>query len=278
MKKLLFTRYVPLCIIAILSILLGYFTGTLINGKFFTADKYGGITKEELVEDISSISYEGKTPDQLSATDAFIVALYKLHNQENYTRNSLGELQTSVGVKQFIHSKSGKVGDLHYQEVSAYSSMIKKAGKFTYEIGGNIHYQEGSPTGNSLNSVTWSEKFKDYTYDEYSNLLGRNPDYESTYIVSSKTAISSSECKKSDGLYTYTITLDPTLSTMSYIKEISFVSNIDGNTVDFTSVTMEFTLDHNFTLISQKNCETYTLKYSGIPVTINSVYNITFTY
>ena len=278
MKKRHLFKYFLVCFIGIISIALGYFTGNLLTGKFFAIDKYAGISKSDLIEDVSTISYEGKTPDQLSATDAFIVALHILHNQHTYIRNSNGELETSLGVKQYIHNRSGKSGDMHFMEVSTFSSIIKKAGRFNYKIGDTIRYQNGTPSNTSLDSVQWTDDYGDYTYDEYSELLGRRPEYESTYVVSSKTQDSASSCSINNGLYTYTIELNPTLATISYLNEISFVSDIDKSSINFSKVTLEFTVDKNFVLISQKNQEVYSVKYSGIPVTISSVYNITFTY
>lgn len=277
-NKKQFLKYLLVCFIGVLSIMLGYFTGSLLTSKFFTIDKYAGINKEDLLEDVSNIYYEGKTPDQLSATDTFIVALHILHSQQTYIRNSNGELETSLGVKQYIHNRSGKMGDMHFMEVSTYSSIIKNAGRFNYKIGEDIRYQNGTPSDITLDSVQWKDEYGDYTYDEYTELLGRRPEYESTYIISSKTLNSATPCTKNNNLYTYTIELNPMLATISYLNEISFVSDIEKSSINFTKVIVEFTVDENFVLISQKNQEVYTVKYSGIPVTISSVYNITFSY
>ena len=275
-KKIL--QIVTTCIICISAIATGFFIGTKISDKYFSIDKYAGLTKEELMDDISNINYEDKTPDQLNATDVFNIAINILRTRNNYIRTAFGELETSIGITQFTNSRSGKTNTSHFQESSTYSSMIKRAGRFTYEEGEKIHYQEGTAQGNGLDTVEWVDEFTDYDYDEYEELIGRQLDYESTYIVSSKTAIESSQCAINGDEYTYTITLDPTLASLTYLKEISYVSDVDPKTINFQSITMEFTVNSKFEFIRQQNLEVYSLKYSGIPVTINATYNITYSY
>lgn len=263
---------------SLVAILLGFFVGTQVSNHYFLVNKYSAYSREELQDDITAIHYEGKTPDQLSASDAYNVAILKLEQRDNYEIISLGDLNTSLGVKQTAYSKCTKNGNQYYQEIATYSSVIKQANRYSYKIGEDINYQHGSLSSENLRDISWQDKFDHYTYDEYSALLGREPVNQSTYIVSSKTATSMSTCSVHDGLYTYSITLNAPLSTICYVNEIGFVSGINSNTVEFSELRIDFTLDKNFNFISQTNYEKYSLSYSGIRVTITGNYNISYAY
>lgn len=263
---------------SLVAVLLGIFVGTMISNHYFLTNKYSAFSKDELQDDVSSIRYEGKTPDQLSATDAFNVAILKLEQRDTYEIISLGDLQTSLGVKQMAYSKCTKNNDQYYQEIATYSSIIKQANRYSYKIGEDINYQYGDLSSDDLTNILWKDKFDHYTYDEYSSLLGREPVDQSTYIVSSKTATNMSPCSITNGQYSYSITLNAPLSTICYVKEIGFVSGINSNTVEFSELKIDFTLDKDFNFISQKNYEKYSLSYSGIRVTITGTYDISYTY
>ena len=117
-----------------------------------------------------------------------------------------------------------------------------------------------------------------YTYDEYAAMIGREPTHESSYIVSSKTALSSSECKIENGLYTYSISLHPTLSTCGYINEIAYRARCKKENVKINSITLEFTVDSNFILQNEHHTENYSFKFSGIPITLNADYIMNINY
>lgn len=277
-KKKLLPLFLKIGTTSLVAIMLGIFVGTQISNHYFLINKYSAYSKEELQDDISAIHYEGKTPDQLSATDAFNVAISKLENRDTYEIISFGDLDTSLGVKQTAYSKCTKNGDQYYQEIATYSSVIKQANRYSYKIGENINYQHGDLSSENLTLISWQDIFDHYTYDEYSSLLGREPIEQSTYIVSSKTATDMSICSVRDGLYTYSITLNAPLATICYVNEIGFVSGINPNTVEFSELRINFTLDKDFNFISQTNYEKYSLSYSGIRVTITGNYDISYAY
>lgn len=277
-KKQVLPAFFKIGTTGLVAILLGIFVGTQISNYYFAVNNYLTYSKEELQDDISAIRYEGKTPDQLSATDAYNVAIKKLQDQHSYEIISLGDLGTSLGVTQKAYSKCTKKGEQYYQEIATYSSVIKQASRYSYKIGEDINYQHGSLSSDDLTNIAWQDKFDYYTYEEYSSLLGREPIEQSTYIISSRTATETSPCKLDNGQYTYSITLNAPLSTICYVKEIGFVSGISYKTVEFLELRINFTLDKDFNFISQTNYEKYTLSYSGIKVTITGNYEISYTY
>ena len=46
----------------------------------------------------------------------------------------------------------------------------------------------------------------------------------------------------------------------------------------FSSVEIEFTMDKDFTMLSENYLETYTLKYTGIAVQLNATYKASYKY
>ena len=278
-KKHKILHIVTISIIAIFAILLGYVGGSFIANKHFTFNKYAGITADELRDDFSKIKYEGKTPDQLTPVEAYLVAIAKLKTLDYYQRNSFGDIQTSLGVNQTTHSRNTKNGNLFTQEFCTVSSIIKNAGVITFEENCNVTINYGKPNGKTIDDVEWGKKTETYTFEEFSEKLGQNPTIETPYIVSTKTILNEGTCtKNSNNTYTFTLILEPNLCNICTVNKMAFLSGIDKNTIEFTKVEIEFTMDSNFSMINEIYYEDYTLKYGGLPVQLTSNYNATYKY
>lgn len=256
----------------------GFFAGQSINSKYFTTNSLANIDPKTLMDDVSKISYEGKTPDQLTGVETFLVSFKLLEECSYYKRTSIGTVDTSVGVKQIANSESIKQGETYFQQFYAYSSMIKTAGKLSFKKGDDITIIQGNANGEAFEDVCWTDKQSTYSYDEYTSLLGRDPTNENAYIVSSKTIVSTTPCEINGNEYTYTLTLDPSLSTLTSRKEISYRTDINENTINFKSIIIKFTTDENFKILKQEVSEEYSMKYSGINVTAYTNYKINFEY
>lgn len=256
----------------------GFFMGNKINSKYFSLYKNLNIDPNTLKDDVTKIQYEGKTPNELSATDCFLVAFSKLETLNYYKKTLVGTIETSVGVQQSTHSESIKNGDTFSQSFCTYSSMVKIAGKTCFKENEDIVITHGSAQSKLLNDVAWSDKTTTYSFDEYSSLLGRSPIDESTYLISSKTVQNASACEINEDNYTYTIILNPTLSTILYKNEIAYRTGIDINTINFISLQIKFTLNKNFTILYQEVTEEYSMKYAGLNVTAYTNFKINFEY
>lgn len=265
-------------LICVLAVALGYLAGTKISDNNFKIDRYAGLSVEELADDFSKINYEGKTPDQLTAVEAYLVAIDKLENQNHYKKTVFGEMATNIGLTQYIDLCSEKTDDTYDYAFVTTSSMFTSAVKTTYKKGDDMIMYQGTPSGNTLDTVTWTNESQSYTYDEYSEIIGREPTHESSYIVSSKTILSASECVMENGTYTYSLTMHPTLSTFTYINEIAYRAKSDKTSIKVNSITLEFTVDSSFTLINEHHIENYSFKFSGIPVTLNADYIMNINY
>lgn len=264
--------------VSMLAIVLGLFAGSGINTKYFSLNKYNGLNIEDLMDDFSKIKYEGKTPDQLTAVEAYLVSIYLLENKDYYKKEIFGDMQTNVGINQKLHTINLKNGeDYDFSYVSS-SSMYTTTVKAIFKKNGEVREYLGNAKGTTIDTVEWTEKYKSFTYDEYTEVLGRTAEHENSYIISSKTVVSQSKCEINNGLYTYKLVLDPIKSTLTYINEISYRSGVDKSTIDIHSVEMEFTVDKDFNLVSEHHLENYSFKFGGIPVTLLADYSFTITY
>ena len=154
--------------------------------------------------------------------------------------------------------------------------MIQLAKRTSYKIGEDLVFQVGEPTDSSLKTLNYKDKYETVTYNDYSNGIGREPTSNETYLVSSKTLLDVSYYKEENGLYYYTLNLNPELAGINYRKEIAYVSGVDVNTIEFISINISFVVDKNFNLISHTTTDNYTMKYAGIKVSVNGNYSINF--
>jgi len=278
MKILKIVGKCTLCLLfTVVACILGFFAGSEINKKFFKVDKYSNLVREEFMDDISNLNYEGKSPEDFTPTEVFLLALEHT-SATDYDRIILGTLDISIGVTQNIEVLTTKRGDEYSFASNTYSPVFKSAIRSTFKKNEDIHVEKGTVSTPYLKDVVWTDKYDTYSYDDYTKLLGRDVTYECQYIVSSKTVTDSCLIKEENGLYTYKIVLDPFYSTFTYVNEIAHNSGVDKHTVSFNSVEFEFVVDNNFYLISQFSTEKYTLKYGGIPVSITATYNNTITH
>lgn len=273
-KKLL--KKLPIVATCVLAIACGVFVGNIINSKYFKSNNLNSINAQDLIDDVSLINYKGKTPDELSATEVYVVAYHILENKNSYNFVSHGNIKTSVGVNQTTYTHRSKNGNDYYYEFATYSSMIKKASRFSFVKGGDINMELGEPTDESLKTINYSGKFENHTYEEYYKLIGREATATSNYLVSKKTVTEESSCQIENGNYTYTLTLNPLLASITSRQEIAYVSNVDENSINFLNIQITFTVDKEFNLISQTATDEYKMKYAGIGVTVNGYNSINF--
>lgn len=277
-KHNLIKRILAIALVLVVSVAGGLWTGSMIVNKHFNINNSVVYNPDDLREDFNPASVQGKDVTTLSAKDAYLLALYNLGQSNYYKKESIGDLSLSVGVTQYTHSTAEKNGDVFTNSFCTTSSYYKSAGKTTFKKGENISITKGSPSGKTLDTVAWSDKTENYTYDEYSEKIGRDPSTETSIIISSKTILSQEKIKTENGLTTFKIQFDPKKASCLYINEIAYQSGTDKSSINFQLLEIEFTVDSSCRLVSLISIENYGLKYSGIPVTLSSVYNTTVTY
>lgn len=260
------------------AILSGFFIGNILSSKYFTSNKYQNINAEELRDDISKIQINNKTPENFSGAIAFQIAEEIMINSSSYEMYGYSNVKTSAGVSSVSITTDIKSGNSHYIAFSTYSSLIKTARKANFEIGGNIKLYEGTAKDETLENCTWSDKYTEYTWDEYYEYFGKYANRNSTYIVSTKTVLTDSGVIKENNLYKFSLVLDPNLSTLGYAKQIGNNVGLNPSLIIFNDISLTFWLDENFKLVKHEKHESYTVPYGGISVTLDvsnvGTYNI----
>lgn len=278
MKKIkLFSKCILTVIIIAIAILLGYLTGSSISNKYFCVNKYANLTRENFSDDISNIDYTGKSPENFTPIEVYLISL-KNSTSKNYVKHLSGEILISIGITQYVDAVSTKTGDQYSFTNISSSSLYSLAERCTYTPGGDIRIQKGKLSGSNISAVQWTDKYEEYSYQEFSDILGREPINQCQYIVSTKTATEASLVNKENGKYTYEIVLDPFYATFCYVNEIAHNSGVDKSTITFKALSLKFTIDESFNIIEQYSTEVYDLVYSGIPVETTTNFHFTMEY
>ena len=223
---------------------------------------------DELIDNVNNIEYEGKSPDNLSAIDTYLVASKILNEKEYYKVTTDGIVDAQVTTQEIsgIFIKDG----LNYSNETYSKGMVSVASKAIYTPGSDVIIYEGKKSSNST-SYAWNNA-NTVTYDYYRENYGKDASYCWSYIISSKTVIAQTKCTKEDDLYTYTISLDPTTSTIYYKNQIRLLSGLKSDP-EFKSIQITFTVNENFEFKSLVIKETYTMNYVGVKVTVSCVEN-----
>lgn len=262
--------------VGVLGILAGYMIGSRINTTYFVSNKYANLSAEELADDISKINYTGKTPDQFTAAEVFQIAAVNLMNSEYYCSIGDGVLSTSLGVDQSMYTYDEKDGNTVNLKLLSASSYMKVARRATFEIGGDIRMQHGDSSDGKIENVTWLDKYDEYTWEGYREEFGKYANVNSSYIVSSKTVLSQNFVGVEGNIYTFTCELDPVLTTVIYAQQIGANLGIEPSAVDFTKISLTFTVDDQFRILTQEKVEEYTVPMFGMTIgLVGTIYNQT---
>ena len=276
MKK--FKKFISI-FCAALVIVAGVFCGCYVGDTIFN-NQYNVtnfISAEDLYDDFSQIDYEGKTPDQVSGIEAFLVAEKFLNEDKHHEILSNGLIDTNMGVQQTNYNFMKTDGDGGYYEFLSHSSFISVANKCEYVKDGDMVIYIGKCDTGNKDDIVWTDKTRDdiKTYEEFKQKLGRYPHEYFTYIVSSKTVTNVSECTMKDGYYYYLIELDPQLSTIYYVEQVKTCSGCKNVRID--RIAFELYLDENFKIHKCTLYEDYAMNF-GMNIETSGVYNVNFTY
>ena len=263
-------------IVAIVGVLGGYMIGSQIANKKFIVDKYSNLNADDLFDDITKLNYQGKTPDQFSAAEVFQIGASILQTCDYYKSVGTGDLQTNLGVSQGTFTLDEKNGNtVHIVFVSS-SSYVKVAQQSTFEIGGNVNMQHGETKDGVYENVVWKDKYDEYTWEGYREKFGKYANTNSSYIVSSKTALSQKYDGKNGNLYTFTIELDPILGTVTYAQQIAANLGIEPSAINFKKLTLTFTVDDQFRILVQDKAEEYSVPMFGMNIElVGTIHNET---
>lgn len=257
-----FSALLAVFLICLFAVPFGLYLADGYVDKYFTAEPPA---TEELVDDVSEIVYDGKAPSKLSAVDTFLVASKILDESNYYKITTKGTIDAQI-TSQSVNGSFVKDGNTYTNE-SYSDGMVKVATKSVYVDGGDVQMYEGKESPDKT-SYAWNNK-NSVSVDYYKSYYGKIATSNWSYIVSSKTVLESSSCVEEDGLFTYTISLDPQTSTILYKNQIRTNSGLKNDPV-FKSIIITFTVDENYAFKSIKIAETYTMNYVGVNITVSS--------
>ena len=259
----------------IIALLAGLFAGNWINNTLFPKNAYLNINGDDLRDNLTAISTNGKTPDKFSGALAFQIAEENLMNSTKYKVVGQGTIETSAGVSQTSYTEDIRDGDSLYIGFTTYSSIIKASKQAHYNLNGDIEMYSGTPTDSGLENVKWGDATT-YTWEGYKDAFGKYANRNCCYVVSTKTVIEDSGFSKDNGLYKCYLELDPVLGGSNYIKQVGTNMGVDYKQVVFNRIYLTFWLSENFQFVKIEKFESFTVPYAGIELTLNSTITTNF--
>lgn len=264
-KKQKLMRGIAIFMICVLACGTGFYLGNFYISSQMKTVNYASLSEQDFLPDVKAVlaRIEGKRPDQVSATDAFIAAEHYLNTAEHFVVNVEGSLTHNYGNQTVFGHKLRNAGIMEAVEIS--SSSAKKVANRYVAQGDLVKLYSGTVT--SRTTASWSNNFKEVNFEEYRSIYGVVPSNVIPYIVSEKTVKESSSVTiLAGGLYQFTLSLDAETAPMNYVQKMKKLSDLTENPT-FISLEVTFVVDKNFNFVSTRSEEGYTLKFLGIPVT-----------
>ena len=190
------------------------------------------------------------------------IAMNKCASENNCYVVGKGLVTATMNVKQTIRSTYIKNGDSYFFENISASSFVKVDKRF-YQWKDSVDIYVGDHIDE--NSANWPENpTKTSTLEEFENDYGRNLTRGSIFIISSKTVIEEGcSVNKVGDEYHVSLSLDPITSVLRYVKQMKSTSDL-ADYPAFHSVRIDYVLDKDLRLISDKTDELYDVKSFGV--------------
>lgn len=228
--------------------------------------------KENWVEIAKS---QGKTPADLSVADNFVLAEYNVSLANSFIAIGNGNVNT-LGIAQSVYSSKKYDGNKYTFEsiskgkpsVAICDSYVKNSTK--------VSIYNGSDINSDGTNATWNYE-NDMTIKDYLAMVGNLPSAVQPYIISSKTIIESSDITYENGLYTFTIDLDPINSVLNYVYQVKRTGGLSA-LPEFKNITQTIVIDENWNLISIDVSESYSAVAFGMKFSCSGTLKTTFTY
>lgn len=269
-------------------VLLGVFSGYFV-GTYYANNHLGGVTadlipsEEELRDDVNLVinANKGKTIDQISATDNFVIAEDKIYQHQNVKKICTGTV-TAAGVTQTLIATRIKNSDNYFgEEISC------KTGSIGVNYAQRFYYTEGvdeiplfNGTDITSEGATWKPEADEvHTMESFRGIMGISPKYFQNYIVSSKTVISQNYLGKTEeGNYRFSLVMNTTNSVKNYMYKIKVTSGGTEFPV-FVNCVVTFEIDDNWNFVKIEYDEEYKVSIKVIGrVTTTAKLTETFEY
>ena len=257
-KKLFNKRImISLVILIVLSSVTGYFAAQFYIDRFMIEVQAVTESEERVRDNANTViaRNKGKSPDEVSPTDNFIIAEYNVNQKTSVKKTTTGTV-TAAGIKQSLYSEK-IFQDGQYYSMKISSGLVSLATRFYYTIGDEtIAFYSG--TDIQAESAKFpAEPNELYTLEEYKAMYGSPISYFVNYIVSSNTVKEEEFLGKTENdTYKFKVKLDTAFSVMNYSFEIKTTSG-SSKLPRFNSIELTFEIDENFNFYEINIVENY---------------------
>ena len=187
------------------------------------------------------------------------IAIEKFARNEHTKTVTHGVVEAAI-VKQQIFAEDVRNGNEWYTESLSYSSIVQCGVRF-YQHTDSIDEYTASKVEKSGKASFPERNKKTVTYAEHEENWGKTLKRPVIFIISSKTVLDNTTFKTDTG-YDITLSLDPTLSVLRYVRQMKSISDLERYP-EFKSVDVTFSLDKDLNLVQMKTVENYTVYVVG---------------
>ena len=187
------------------------------------------------------------------------IAIEKFARNEHTKTVTHGVVEAAI-VKQQIFAEDVRNGNEWYTESLSYSSIVQCGVRF-YQHTDSIDEYTASKVEKSGKATFPERNKKTVTYAEHEEKWGKTLKRPVIFIISSKTVLDNTTFKTDIG-YDITLSLDPTLSVLRYVRQMKSISDLERYP-EFKSVDVTFSLDKDLNLVQMKTVENYTVYVVG---------------
>lgn len=232
--------------------------GLFFGQEFLTPQTNYNYNIKDLEDDVDSLYRKYKSMDESQYSsfkpyEMVNIGYKKLVEHSNFYSYSIGNVNAS-GILQTIFATSMKYDHSYFNESISQSSLVQVAKRFYQSNSGSVELYKGSATSSS--TAVWDENSKQqYSDEEFEDLYGKKLSKSCIYIISSKT-VKNSNIEFKDNVYTVELDLDPVLSVVRYVKQMSSMSDLSRNP-EFHSVKITYKLDNSLALLEADIIENY---------------------
>ncbi|MDE6201736.1 MAG: hypothetical protein K2M47_07700 [Clostridiales bacterium] len=231
---------------------------------------------------------ESGTPSDYDLLSNLKYAAYKIHHAKYFKGYTEGRVSADIGVGNYTqyltNTRVVYNQNTVFTETISWSSL-KSLAEQKYADNGIIIYRAADKTNGG--KATFSSKAAQMSYEEYSKNYGTVPNQLSKYIINEQTILSVKDenapkaaalngngsdgvsfdvperlVPDADGNYVFTLTLDPTASSLYYRNEVRTLGGADQNP-KFFSVKITVTVNSDWIPLSTRTLEVYDIE---IPV------------
>lgn len=230
------------------------------------------------------------TPEDYDLISNLKFTAYKLHHASYFRGETVGDVVADIKLgsyRQSIHNTRYVQGGNKVLAETISSSSLKSLAEQKYAEDGIIIYRPSVSIGGS--SATFSSTAYQMSYEEYSTKYGSVPNQLTKYIIKDNTVIGCADenamykpaanaaedseggfdfyvpeglTRGGDGLFRFSLVLDPLESTLYYRNEVRTLGGADQNP-KFYSTRIIVTIDEKWNPISVRAIENYDI---AIPV------------